>query len=499
MTTANTPDLIAAVDLGSNSFHLLVAGFRNGNLVVLDRLREMVRLGAGIDAQGCLTAEAQIRALECLERFGQRLRNMPHSSVRAVGTNTFRIAQNAQQFLNRAEHALSHPIEVISGIEEARLIYEGVAQSLAADGKRRLVMDIGGGSTEFIIGVDKTPLHKESLHMGCVSMSLRHFAGGKISAKRFKRAVLAAQQELEPIHLAFRKGQWEEAVGASGSLRAIQKIIVSSGWSKGGITADGLERLVEGMLSAGDASKLPFAELNPERAPVISGGVVIVYAAFKNLGIDIMHVAEGALREGLLYDLIGRLQHDDIRARTVTAIAARYHVDQAHAERVRQTVRSLADQALAGVSADRDTAWQWLNWASELHEIGLDIAHNQYHKHGAYIVENADFPGFSQQDQKLLATLVRAHRRKFPSKLFKDLSRPWNTIAPRLAIVLRLGVLLNRSRHPIELPSPEMRLTDTQVQFQFPAGWLSDHPLTAADLEQEAEHLRAAGIELHFS
>ncbi len=493
----NTPEMVAAVDLGSNSFHMLVAGLRNGNLSILDRLREPVRLGAGLDAQRCLTAEAQVRALDCLERFGQRVRDMPPGSVRAVGTNTFRVAGNAKQFLNRAEHALGHPIEIVSGAEEARLIYQGVAHSLAADGRRRLVMDIGGGSTEFIIGVDSTPLHKESLHMGCVSMSLKYFPGGKITAKRFKKAVIAAQQELEPIQVAFRKGHWEEAVGASGSLRAIQKTIVTAGWSKGGITAEGLERLVEAALAAGDIAKLSsLPELNSERAQVFPGGLAIVDATFKNLGIDVMHVADGALREGLLYDLIGRLQHDDVRSRTVTAIADRYHVDREHAERVRKTVASLSEQALDTARVDRETAWQWLDWACELHEIGLDIAHSQYHKHSAYIVENADLPGFSQQDQKLLATLVRAHRRKFPSKLFKDLAHPWDDVGPRLAMLLRLGILLNRNRRLLDLPPLQVQMTEALVTLQFPQGWLAEHPLTAADLELEAEYLRAAGVDL---
>lgn len=499
MSNAPTPDVIAAVDLGSNSFHMLVAGLRNGNITVIDRLREMVRLGAGLDSQKNITPEAQTRALGCLERFGQRLRQMPLGSVRAVGTNTLRVATNAQQFIERAEDALGHPIEIIAGIEEARLIYAGVAESLAPNGKRRLVMDIGGGSTEFIIGVDKTPLHKESLHMGCVSSSLKHFSGGKISAKRYRRAVVAAQQELEPFELAFRKGQWSEAVGASGSLRAIQKIIVSSGWSKAGITAEGLDRLAEATIAAGDVTKLPFPSLNPERAPVLPGGIAIVHGAFKTLGIELMHVSNGALREGLLQDLIGRLQHSDIRAQSVTAIAARYHVDQEHVARVRKTLEMLAATALDRLAVDRETAWQWLSWAAELHEIGLDIAHSGYHKHGAYIVENADLPGFSRPEQKVLATLVRSHRRKFPSKLFKELAHPWPEIAPALSVVLRLGVLLNRSRHALELPAVSLELRPSRAQLRFPPDWLSEHPLTAADLETEGELLAIAGIELSFS
>ena len=499
MSAPPTSELLAAVDLGSNSFHLLIAAHRNGTLTVVDRLVEMVRLGAGLDAQNNLTAEAQIRALECLERFGQRLRNLPSGNVRAVGTNTFRMAQNAQPFLQRAERALGHAIEIVSGIEEARLIYQGVARSLAPDGTRRLVMDIGGGSTEFIIGVDQEPLQKESFRMGCVSMSLQHFPGGKISAKRFKRAVIAAQRELEPIELAFQRGQWSDAVGASGSLRAIQKIILGAGWSKSGISSAGLERLADTLIAAGDVSKLPFPELNPDRAPVLPGGLVIVYAAFKILGIELMKVADGALREGLLYDLVGRLHHADVRTTTVAALATRYHVDREHAGRVLRTASEFARQALARETIDLAAIEQWLGWAAELHEIGFDIAHSAYHKHGAYIVENADLPGFSQQEQKLLATLVRAHRRKFPTKLFRELAHPWDELAPRLAIMLRLGVLLNRSRHSSPLPTITLHFTDGAVSLEFPRHWLAEHPLTTADLEQEAEVLQMAGIALSFA
>ncbi|HUL12669.1 MAG TPA: exopolyphosphatase [Methylococcaceae bacterium] len=499
MQYAHAPELVAAIDLGSNSFHMIVASLREGELVIVDRLREMVRLAAGLSPSANLTPEAQQKAIDCLQRFGQRLRDMPPGSVRAVGTNTLRIARNAGQFLLLAEQALGHPIEIISGIEEARLIYQGVAQSLATDGKRRLVMDIGGGSTEYIIGVDKTPMHKESLHMGCVSMSLGHFPDGKITSKRFKRAVIAAQMELEPLEKTFRNGCWEEAVGASGTLRTIEKILVMCGWSKGGVTLEGLNRLVDVMLATGQADKLQLPELSADRKPILPGGLAILYATFKSLGIPHMNVADGALREGLLYDLVGRIYHEDVRARTVAAMANRYHVDQDHAARIRQTLRDFLEQTGSVGGVDRETAAQWLDWAAQLHEIGLDIAHSQYHKHGAYIIENADLPGFSRQDQKLLATLVRSHRRKFSPKLFKELVAPWNVAANPMAILLRLAVLLNRSRQPAPLPTITLSLTGACAQLCFPPGWLEDHPLTAADLEQEAAHLAAAGIALPFS
>lgn len=499
MTQAATPELVAAIDLGSNSFHMIVASMREGELVVVDRLREMVRLAAGLTPARQLTEEAQRKALECLQRFGQRLRDMPPSSVRAVGTNTLRVARNAQEFLALAEKALGHPIEIIAGIEEARLIYQGVANSLASDGKRRLVMDIGGGSTEYILGVDMTPLQKESLHMGCVSMSLAQFPDGKITAKRFKRAVIAAQTELEPFEKTFRSGVWEEAVGASGTMRTVEKLLVSNGWSKEGITLDGLNQLVDAMLTAGHCEKLQIPELGADRKPILPGGVAIIYASFKSLNIQTMKVADGAMREGLLYDLLGRINHQDIRDRTVSALASRFHVDQEHASRIRETLKDFTRQALPMAEPDREIAEQWLDWAAALHEIGLDIAHSGYHKHGAYVIENGDLPGFSKQDQKLLATLVRFHRRKLSFRTLRELIKPWDEAAPRMIILLRLAVLVHRSRQPTPLPPIALAFADSRVILRFPKDWLKNHPLTASDLEQETEYLKLENLILDYA
>jgi exopolyphosphatase/guanosine-5'-triphosphate,3'-diphosphate pyrophosphatase len=492
-------DQVAAVDLGSNSFHMIVAEPRANELVVVDRLREMVMLGAGLLPDGNLSAQAQQRALVCLERFGQRLRNLPQSNVRAVGTNTLRMAKNTGQFLLQAEQALGHPIEIVSGIEEARLVYQGVAQSLPPDGKRRMVMDIGGGSTEFIIGVDQTPLQKESLRLGCVSMSLAHFDDGKITQKRFKKAVIAAQSELEPFEHLFIRGRWDEAVGASGTIRAIRKMLEGRGWSKGGISAAGLGQLVDALLAAGKVDKQGFPDLDPDRYLSFPGGLAILYGVFKALGIPHMKVSDRALREGLLYDLIGRINHDDIRSRTVAALAARYHVDLEDVARIRETLNKFLVQLPFDRGLDRDTAAQWLDWAATLHTIGLDIAHSGFHKHGAYILENADLPGFSRQDQLLLANLVREHRRKLHTKAFRELPAPWNAAATRLTLILRLAILLHRSRHLTSVPDIRVAQSDTRMDLRFPPKWLEEHPLTVADLEQEAAYLAAEGIELTFA
>lgn len=490
---------IAALDLGSNSFHMIVAEIRADELVVLDRLREMIRLGSGLTAEGMLTDDIQQRALECLERFGQRLRHLPHSNVRVVGTNTLRAAKNSAPWLIKAMEVLGHPIEIISGIEEARLIYQGVSLGLPTDGRRRMVMDIGGGSTEYIIGVDRTPLQKESLRMGCVSMTMAHFADGKITAKRFRKAMLCAERELEPFQHLYRSQQWSSAIGASGTLKATQRLLQSRGLCRRGISREGLNKLVEQVLTAGRMSPTHFPDLNPERYPSFVGGLSIIQATFDILEIEHMDVSDGALREGLLQDLLGRINHEDVRDRTVHALAFRYHVEMEHARLIQGTTRELFAQINLPSEMEREVAAQWLDWASTLHDIGRDIAHSGYHKHGAYILDNADLPGFSRSDQQVLALLVRSHRRKFQVRLFKELPPSLEEGVKQLALILRVAVLVHRSRVLTVAPRIRIRIQPGTLSLAFPPGWLDQHPLTVADLEQEAFFLSLVDIRLTFA
>lgn len=483
----------AAVDLGSNSFHLIVARMDHGQLQVVDRLREMVRLGGGLDAHNELSQEARERALTCLERFGQRLRALPSQSVRAVGTNTLRKARHAYDFLQAARTALGHPIEIISGIEEARLIYLGVAHSLADNGQRRLVVDIGGGSTEVIVGERFEALHLESLYMGCVSMSREFFSSGKIDKGAWAKAEIAAGIELESVTAAFNQAGWADAVGASGTARAIAKVLVGEGWSDQGITAEGLRKLRKAMLNAGHVDKLSLKGLSSERAPVFPGGVVIMKSLFEALDVESMDVADGALREGLIYDQLGRIAHEDVRERSVEAMCTRYHVDVVHAQRVRDTALDLFDQISAEWDLVDGEPRHWLEWAARLHEIGLAVAHAQFHKHGAYLVQYSDMLGFSRQEQLLLAALVRSHRRKFPLTAFNELAESLRAPAIRLAILLRIAVKLRRSRTAAALPAIDLKLTDAGICLTFPKGWLEAHPLTAADLARESQYLAATG------
>lgn len=494
------PRYVAAVDLGSNSFHMIVCNITDGKLQTVDRLREMVRLAAGLDKKNILNQDTQKRALACLERFGQRIRDFPHDSVRVVGTNTLRKAKNAQQFLEKAEKALNHPIHIISGIEEARLIYQGVAHSVGSTADLRLVVDIGGGSTEYIIGKDDIPKKKESISMGCVSMSNKFFGQGKLSKNALNKAVLFAEQQLEPFQKKFHHKHWEEAIGSSGTLRSIDKVLQAKAWSNNGITISGLEHLVAHIKQCDHISELKLPELDLERLPVFPGGVAIAYATFKNLDIEQMSVADGALREGLIQDLFGRIYDRDIRSATVKALAERYHTDKQHSTRIQQTVSYMVGQLSCECCLfSNKEATQFLEWAGELHEIGHDIAHNQYHKHSAYIIENADLAGFTTQDQILLATIIRYHKRKFSESRFDELPAPWNKLAPFMTIILRLAVVLRRNRQEHDLPEFRIGITKSRIELRFPGNWLLNSPLTHADLIHEADYLKAAGFKLEFS
>jgi exopolyphosphatase/guanosine-5'-triphosphate,3'-diphosphate pyrophosphatase len=489
------PDTVAAVDLGSNSFHMLVARIDSGQIHVQDRLRESVRLGAGLDERNRIVSDAADRALDCLNRFGQRVRQLPPGSVRAVGTNTLRKARNSEWFLDRAREALGHPIEVIGGREEARLIYLGVAHSLSDDRGRRLVVDIGGGSTELIIGERFEPLSMESLHMGCVSMSQAHFPEGIVTEEAWRRAYVLARLEMRPIARQYRDLGWDLAIGASGTLLAIDRVIRGAGWAEG-ITLEGLHRLRDVLIQTGKVSKLSLDGLSKERAPVFPGGVAVLLGIFESLGLERMSVADGALREGLIYDLLGRIRHEDVRARTIDNLMRRFQIDVEHARTVEATAGELLEQTADEWGLDEDDA-DLLSWAARLHEMGLFVAHNQYHKHGAYVLEHADLPGFSRQEQHALSLLVRAHRRKFPVKLFEELHEEGVGLG-RLAVLLRLAILLHRNRERARIPVVAAP-TSSGLRLEFPDGWLSQHPLTVVDLDYEKQALKAARLKLKFS
>ena len=490
------PDVLAAVDLGSNSFHMVVARYSHGQLVILDRLREMVRLAAGMGASGRLDDAATDRALRCLERFGQRLRAVRADSVRVVGTNALRHARRKRWFLEHARAALGHPIEIISGLEEARLIYSGVAHTSPMSPDKRLVIDIGGGSTEAVIGEGFNPLLLESLSVGCVGLSAAYFEDGRISAKRLERARTAVRLELEPVLEAYRKMGWLQAFGSSGTVRVIGDTLRASSPESPHITLENLNGLAERVIAAGHVDELDLPEVDTERAPVFPAGLAILLEVVESFGIDRVRVAEGAMREGLLYDLMGRFTDEDARERSVRAMGKRYHVDESQAERVETTAVGLLEQVESEWGLEDPLAESVLRWAARLHETGLDIAHSKYHRHSAYLLEHADMPGFPREEQLLLAALVGGHRRQLSFESLEDLLPPWDRLAEFLMVLLRLAVLLHRGRSPQPLPEVRLTVRSRNITLELPQRWIKEHPLTLEDLEQERAYLKEAGIRL---
>ncbi|MDB5812577.1 MAG: ppx [Betaproteobacteria bacterium] len=483
---------LAAVDLGSNSFHLQVARVVGDQIYPLDSLRDPIRLGAGLNREKRLDEDSQNRALDCLKRFGERLRGFDPHGVRAVGTNSLRVAKNAAGFLKQAEAALGFPIEVVAGREEARLIYVGVAHSLPVSKEKRLVIDIGGGSTEFIIGRGLKPLRLDSLYMGCVSYSLKYFPGGEVTKAGMKQAELAARNELQTMVAGFSKGQWHDAVGSSGSARALAEILQLNGFSESGITPDGLDRLRSALIKAGGIERLDVAGLKSDRLPVLPGGLAIMNAALSELGIESMQVASGSMRQGILYDLLGRFQHHDMRDMTVSQFMQRYQVDSKQARRVASLALSLYRQLTAGAEANDDTAPHYIAWAAKLHEIGISVAYSGYHKHSAYIVQNADMPGFSKMEQWRLATLLLAHRRSLKRIFTHDVE----IVDWRMVMSLRLAALIYRSRTDIALPDFAVRVNGGTVRLGIALDWLASNPLTVTALQEEIDEWSAAGFKL---
>jgi exopolyphosphatase/guanosine-5'-triphosphate,3'-diphosphate pyrophosphatase len=488
-------DTLAAVDLGSNSFHLEIGRVVQGQIYPLDAVREVVRLGAGLTADKRIDRATQARAFESLAKLGERLRGFPRQAVRAVGTNTLRVAKNAPQFLREARQLLGVPIEVISGREEARLIFLGVAHSLPIAAHRRLVVDIGGGSTELIIGTGFEPQLTESLYMGCVSYSLKYFPDGKIDKGRMKAAELAARQELAGIVRAYRATGWDEAVGSSGTARSMENILRENGLASEGLTREGLDRLRSLLIKHEEADPDRIAGLRANRAPVLPGGVAIMCAAFDELGLESVKVSDAALRHGVLYDLLGRVQHRDMREATVAQFMRRYHVDSSQAERVRNLALTIYDALTPGAEREDDADRLMLEWAARLAEIGLSIAHAQYHKHSAYVLSNADMPGFSRMEQARLARIVLAHR----GKLRKMQDAGLDGTDWKLVFALRTASLILRSRSDANLPLLRVAADAGGFAIDLPQSWLDESPLSAAALEAEADHWKTVGMKLQVS
>ena len=488
-------ELLAAIDIGSNSFHMIVARYTLGQLRIVDRLRETVRMADGLDGKGGLSAEARQRALECLARFGQRIRDIPPQRVRALATNTVRQLKSPQAFLMPAETALGHAIEVVSGREEARLIYLGVAHAQPPKpGQLRLVIDIGGGSTEFIIGRGLDTIERESLQAGCIASTRRFFGNGKLTRKKWKDALTEISVQFQQFASLYRGLGWQEAIGSSGTHKAIGEICMAMKLTRDTtITADALPQLRERLLQAGRIDQIDLPGLSADRRPIIAGGVLVLEAAFQALGLQQLKVSKAAMREGILYDMLGRGSENDPRDASVTALTRRYGIDERQGARVEATALAMFEQVAQAWQLDDDDARQ-LGWAARLHEIGLAIAHSQYQAHGAYILENSDIAGFSRQEQQVLAAMVRCHRRGVPKNAFDALPERLVLSARRKTALLRLAVLLHRAHENDPIPQLEVIAEDNHLSLILSQDWLEARPLLRADLIAEVEGMAGLGL-----
>ena len=491
-------DLLAAIDLGSNSFHMVVAQYVLGQLRTVDRLRETVRLAEGLDGKGGLSHEVRQRALECLARFGQRVRDIPPQRVRAIATNTVRRLAAPQAFLMPAESALGHAIEVVAGREEARLIYLGVAHAYPPKpGHLRLVIDIGGGSTECIIGAGLDAIELESLQLGCIASTRRFFGNGKLSKKDWRNALAEISAEFQQFSGAYRALGWDEVLGSSGTIKAIGEICAAMKLTKGAITADALPVVRDRLLQADRIDAIDLPGLSSDRRPVIAGGILVLEAAFDALGLQRMMVSKAAMREGVLYDMVGRGGANDPRDASVAALLQRYGIDPAQAERVEATAMRMFDQVADRWGLEDDDRIM-LARAARLHELGLAIAHSQYHVHGSYVVEHSDISGFSRQQQQFLAALIRTHRRGIPRTAFDALPDRLLPAVRRSAALLRLAVLLHRAHGAESIPTMELRADGNDLLLILSRRWLDARPLLERDLGGEPDDMAGLGITLRF-
>lgn len=489
---------IAAIDLGSNSFHMVVAQVNHGQLRIIGEYGEKVQLAAGL-INDVLDDESQQRGLDCITRFAQVIEDMPPGSVRIVGTNALRVADNRYDFIGKAMDIISHPVEIIAGREEARLIYVGVSNTMDHGDQKRLVVDIGGGSTEFIIGRQLTPIMTESLHMGCVSFRQRFFPDGIITRSNFQKAVTAARLELLSIQDDYLEEEWDVSIGSSGTIKAAFNIIKENDWSKKGITPKAIKLIQKALFEAGHADKIELLGLKPERKSTFAAGMAILTAVFECFDIKQMDFSTCALREGVLYDVMGRYADSDIRENTVQYLLSQYHIDTEQAKLVSNTALSAFAQIKDDWKLNSVSSEDLLRWACFIHEIGAGISHSRYHKHGAYIISESDLPGFSQQEQQALANLVLRHRRKFNQTLGYRFTKSDQQELDLLVILMRMAIVLHNDRKEGDMPIFTLTAKDKELNIEFLPDWLESRPLTAANLQQEAEQLALSDYTLTFS
>lgn len=491
---------VAALDIGSNSFHLVIARIVAGSVQILHRVKQKVRLADGLNEHNKLSEEAMQRGMLALEACKESMQGFNPDTVRIVATHTLRRAKNAGQFINEAAKVLPYPVEVISGVEEARLIYQGIAHTVSGN-SRRLVIDIGGGSTEFIIGEQFNPELLRSVQMGCVSFTNRFFSKGEFSKKAFSNAITAAQQAMEIIADRYLDTGWQQCIGSSGTIRTIANLQSelmgkSLETSIPEITLEGLQLQIDHCISVKKTKKLKLESLTEDRRPVYAAGLAVLTGIFKSLKIERMEYSAAALREGVLYEMEERLQHHDIRQRTAQSIAVRYDVDIEHAKRVLHTTKSLYNQCQGDWQIDQPELRSLLGWAALLHEVGLQINSRGVQRHSAYILRNIELPGFNQEQQQFLATLVACHRKKIKTEEIPFLQQFSKQDTAKLITLLRLGVLLNIHRQDGAVPDIACIVEGEQITLHFPENWLETNDLMRADLISESQRLKALSISL---
>jgi len=491
---ATAPIDLAAIDIGSNSFRLEIGQISPGRYKRIEYLKETVRLGAGLDANGMLTEDAAARGLACLARFAQRLASYPKGQVRAVATQTLREARNRDLFLARAQTVLGHPIEVISGREEARLIYAGVARLQPSD-EPRLVIDIGGRSTEMIVGQGRTPLRAESFQVGSVSLSMRYFADGRFTEQAFRKAQVAAGAEFEEALAPFARRHWEESLGSSGTAGAVSQLLQASGITDGVITPEGLRWCMAQCLKAGRADRLSLPGLKDDRRAVLGGGLSILYTLATHFGIDALQPARGALRQGVIFELdeqraagSGRATGVclDMRDASVRDLQQRFEVDTGQARRV----EAMATKLYAPLAGDDPDHHRHLGWACALHEIGMMVSHHDHHRHSAYLLSNVDAAGFSQSQQRHLADLVLAQRGGL-RKVEQQLADPAFAVQ---VLCLRLAIIQCHARQPVPPDAVALTLKDRHAVLKVPADWADTHPRTLYLLNEEEAAWEKSGV-----
>lgn len=490
-------DLVAAVDLGSNSFHMVVARYVLGQLRIIDRIKEHIYLAEGLDADKNLSQAAEKRALACLAQFGQRLAYVKPNNVRIVATNTLRKMNHPEVFIEKAQQSLGHRIEIIAGREEARLIYLGIAHDKPLKKGNRLVIDIGGGSTEFVIGKGFRVLEKESLQLGCIANIKRFFPDRLITAKKWQDAKTQISVDMQPFVMRFKSHDWKQVFGSSGTIKALSEMALAKQLSDGSLTLPVLQKLSQEMVSFGSINTIRWPQISASRRKSIAGGLLTLETAFEVLGIDCMQTSDFALREGVLFDILGRTQEHDSRVESVIALQKRYSIDTVQAKRIETYALALFNQVKEYWQL---TAFDYeaLTWACKLHEIGLTVSHSQHHIHGAYLIEHSDISGFSKTEQQLVAILVRNQRRSINLKSLINMTEASAVNALRCILLLRLSVLFYRSHSNERIPKLELKVTRSKLSLIISKKWLAKNPLTKSDLETERQYLKAAEIGLYI-